>query len=1076
MGSLQWAAPHRVGVILGVLAASHFVTAAPASAERLPITRFTVADGLPHNYITRVVQDSHGFIWICTSDGLSRFDGRTFTNYDVDDGLPYAAVTDLLEADGAHWIATNGSGVVRLETSHARQQSHPPKSFFDRFAVGDTTATNRVNKLYRDRAGAIWAGTDGGLFRRSAPDAGFVRVPLHLQLHPDLSVQIWALVEDDAGILWIGSRFGLLRRAPDGQVTQYIIRPKGTVDHVWTLLFHDRRLWLGHDSGLIVFRPSSPSSTTNDLQPFPAKHVDDVLRLPDVPGEARRYQPIEGMTIVPVRALVRSASGSVWIGTWGGGLAEFRAGRFSSYTRAHGLEPPFVYAVTEDAGGNIWAGTWNGVVRIARAGFVLYGEAEGLGPMVGSVFERNGTLYAARHEFLISRFDGKRFITVKPRLPPQATGFRGRNVLLDRAGEWWLATRHGVFRFPRVARFARLHAMVPTSVYTDREGLADNDVSGLFEDRQGDIWLAHFAPGDAVLTRWERATGVFHRYSNRYGLRATSSATAFAEDGTGRLWIGFRDGEVVRYERATDAALDRTAMRRRDKTTQREQDPRRRPQSGPERFIQEIPPAREPERTVSSIHSDGQGRIWVSSLGRGLFRIDPRADGQARVRLYTTADGLASNDAGVIAEDARGDIYIEVGPRFGIDKLDTRTNRIRHFTSGDGVPAANITSATRDGSGAVWFATSMGLLRFTPGNESPPSLPATRIADLRIDDAAVSVPPLGATALGPYVLGPGRNRLELTFFGITPGLAPNLRYQYRLDGTNAGWSAPTTQRTVTLASLGPGRYRFLVRAVNTDGNPSETPASLAFTVLPPIWQRWWFLSLAALALVTVAYVIHRARMVRVIELERVRTRIATDLHDDIGSGLSQVAVLAEVLRRRVGSDPVVSDPLSTMGDISRDLVDSMSDIVWAISPRRDHVSDLTPRMRRFASEVLGARDIELQFTAPDHHRDLPLGPDVRREVWLIFKEGVNNVVRHASCTRASIDFSVGSSWLELSIRDNGRGFDLMSTGDGTGLSSMCQRAARLGGTLTIVSNTSDGTTLTLRAPHRARGRRRAGAA
>jgi signal transduction histidine kinase/ligand-binding sensor domain-containing protein len=1037
------AATNRLGLISCVLVVSQLVVTDRVSAERLPITHFTIADGLPHTNITRVVQDSRGFIWICTPGGLSRFDGQTFTNYGVDDGLPHISVTDLLEVEDVHWIATNGGGVARFDTSETHRPSGPSGALFSVFAVGDTPATNRVNVLYRDRGGTIWAGTDGGLFQRSRSDAGFVRVPLHLSWHPDPSVQVWALVEDESGVLWIGSRFGLLRRAPDGQVAQYTIRPEGATDHVWAVLAHEKRLWLGHDSGLIVFRPpSAPLSATNDLQPRSPAQSNGALQLPDAPGEARRYQPIENMPVVRVQALARSSSGAVWIGTLGGGLAEFHHGRFSSYTRAHGLDDPMVYAVAEDRGGNIWAGTRNGTMRIARAGFVVYSEAEGLGPWVAAVFERDGTLYATSHEFRVSKFDGKRFVTVKPRLPPHATGFRSLSVLLDRAGDWWFATRHGVFRFARVDRFERLDAMNPTSVYMVREGLADNDVSGLFEDRQGDIWMAHFAPGDEVLTRWERATGVFHRYSSRHGLRPTSSATAFAQDAKGHLWIGFRDGEVVRYE--------------------------------PQHFIQELPPMREPDRRVNSIHEDGQGRIWVSILGWGLVRIDTRAGRQTHVRLYSTSDGLASNNAGVLAEDGRGDIYVEVGERFGIDKLDTRTNRIRHFTSSDGVPPSDIMAAWRDRSGDLWFATTMGLLRFTPGSESPSSLPVTRIASLRIDDEAVSVPPLGSIALGPYVLGPGRNRLELTFFGTTPNLDANLRYQYRLEGTEADWSAPTAQQTVTFASLAPGRYRFLVRAVNTDGGASETPASLVFNVLPPIWQRWWFLSLAAFAVAAAAYAVHRARMVRVIELERVRTRIATDLHDDIGSGLSQVAVLTEVLRRRVGSDPAVSEPLSAVGEISRGLVDSMSEIVWAINPRRDHISDLTHRMRRFASEVLGARDIELQFTAPDDRRDSPLGPDVRREVWLIFKEGVNNSARHAACTRVSIDCALDSHWLELSIRDNGRGFDPKSAGDGNGLSSMRQRAARLGGTLTIVSDLNEGTTLTVRAPVGARSRRRAG--
>ena len=147
---------------------------------------------------------------------------------------------------------------------------------------------------------------------------------------------------------------------------------------------------------------------------------------------------------------------------------------------------------------------------------------------------------------------------------------------------------------------------------------------------------------------------------------------------------------------------------------------------------------------------------------------------------------------------------------------------------------------------------------------------------------------------------------------------------------------------------------------------------------------------------------HRVR--RLLELERVRTRIATDLHDDIGSSLSQIAILSEVVRQRVGGrEESVREPLSQITGASSELMDTMSDIVWAIDPRKDHLSDLTQRMRRFSSDVFTARQIAFEFHAPDAARDIELGADVRRQVFLIFKESVNNIVRHSNCTRAAVD-------------------------------------------------------------------------
>ena len=204
-----------------------------------------------------------------------------------------------------------------------------------------------------------------------------------------------------------------------------------------------------------------------------------------------------------------------------------------------------------------------------------------------------------------------------------------------------------------------------------------------------------------------------------------------------------------------------------------------------------------------------------------------------------------------------------------------------------------------------------------------------------------------------------------------------------------------------------------------------------------------------------------------------RTRIATDLHDDIGASLTQIALLTEVLRQRRGDeDPTLSSSLSKIAGVSRELVDSMSDIVWAINPARDHLSDLTQRMRRFASDTLAARGVKLVFRAPEANLAAKLGADTRREVYLVFKEAVNNAARHSGCTRAEIEVATTSAWLTLTVRDDGTGFDAAAdrVGDGNGLCSMRRRAEAFGGSLEIRSE-PDGTAVTLRCPIGGRRRR-----
>jgi len=307
---------------------------------------------------------------------------------------------------------------------------------------------------------------------------------------------------------------------------------------------------------------------------------------------------------------------------------------------------------------------------------------------------------------------------------------------------------------------------------------------------------------------------------------------------------------------------------------------------------------------------------------------------------------------------------------------------------------------------------------------------------------------------------PDQNQLQIDFVGLSFASGDVLRYQYRLNGADADWSALSEQRSVTYASLAAGRYSFVVRAINSDGTASADPASVTFTILHPFWQRSWFLALAALAGSLMIYAAYRYRVAHLLEIANMRTRIATDLHDDIGANLTRIALLSEVAKQGAEED----GPLASITRIARESVSSMSDIVWAINPKRESLLDLTRRMRQHADEIFTQRGIELRFTAPDATDNPKLGVDVRRDLLLIFKEAVNNAARHSHCSAVKIDLRLGGSRLMLRVTDNGDGFDKSTDSEGQGLTSMQRRAQRLKGILEITSGSGSGTTVAIAVP------------
>src|SRR5262249_10555411 len=374
-----------------------------------------------------------------------------------------------------------------------------------------------------------------------------------------------------------------------------------------------------------------------------------------------------------------------------------------------------------------------------------------------------------------------------------------------------------------------------------------------------------------------------------------------------------------------------------------------------------------------------------------------------------------------------------------------------------------VMAAFCDRDGALWLGTHRGFSRFLPAPDEDSPSPPILITGLNIGGDRQPVSAIGEAEISLPDLGPDRNQLQIDFVAL--GFAPGegLRYQYKLEGSSDEWSGLAEQRTVNFAKLAPGRYRFLVRAVNAAGAASERPASISFRILRPVWQRWWFLMAAALLGVLAAYSIYRYRLRRLLELERVRTRIASDLHDDIGANLARIAILSEVAHQRLQEDnSSIEVPLSSIAQISRESAASMGDIVWAINPKRDHLIDLVQRMRKLANEVLGSRGIEHEFIAPVADEDLRLGADLRRDMLLIFKEALNNIARHSNCSTANIELTVESRWLNLRIADDGSGFDATAQLEGNGLASMKRRARGLGGDLKVSSVQGKGTELILR--------------
>lgn len=974
-------------------------------AERFPLRYYSSVDGLAGDYVIDIYRDHRGFLWFSTRDGLSRFDGTRFRSYTLADGLPRATINAVLETrDGLLWIATNGGGVCVF------QPEGPSR--FRTLAIGTTAASNRINVLFEDATGRLWAGTDSGAFVRASGSADFL--PVDLGLSDDVSLHGVADIAPDAtGSLWFSGGFGVRRRLPDGRVLHYRDHTQSAPESATALYITvDQRIWVGFRRGLHTF-------TAEPLSQF---DTEPVAR--DRPLTGRWHSVADGLPAPVITAIHQSADGEMWVGTTGG-LAHLEDGRFRAYRGSSGLPGAQVSDLAEDASGNLWIGTVAGAARLVRHGMVTFTEADGLAhSRIHSLGEDpSGALVVVSGAFQLSRFDAGRFTSIRPVVAADATcTWMSPCAHMDPTGAWWMLTTEGL-----------VHALAGTA--GARRALPAVNVFTAFSDSRGRLWVSGSLGGlrvrDPVTHQWRTL-------SDKDGLPPSGSlasrVNALAEDRSGGVWVGFEGGGLAR-ERAGRF----------------------------ERFGQE---AGVPAGSVSALYVDAAGRMWMATTQAGLGRIDAPLAASINVSAFTEKDGLGSNNVRTIVEDQFGRLY--AGHSRGVDRIVTATGEVTHYTVSEGLGSQFVTSSHRDRSGALWFGTMSGLSRLVPapGATSTRDTPAPPVLISSVRAAGVPQPlsDLGEAAPARFELSASRSSLDIEFFALNYAAGEPLRFQYRLQEGDEAWSVPTDQRSVHLASLAPRTYTFQVRAVRPDGATSKAPAIVTFTVRPPWYATWWFVTGVCLIATAVAAGGYRMRVAQLLRVERVRSRIATDLHDDIGASLSQIAILSEVARQRMrapagGAD--VSEPLARIADTSRSLVGAMSDIVWAINPEVDALSDLVHRMRRFVEDTLGALDVDVTFTAPDSGDDMRLGADIRREVFLILKESVNNIAKHAGCRTATIVISADRRRLLLDVRDDGRGFDPALETDGNGVASMRRRVAALGGRLTITSEPGLGTRVQL---------------
>jgi ligand-binding sensor domain-containing protein/signal transduction histidine kinase len=964
-------------------------------------------EGLPNNRVQAIAQTPDGYLWVGTSEGLARFDGVEFKTYN-DPSTPQlknASITALCpDAEGALWIGTEGGGVAQLWQGR-----------FSLFTAKDGLAGNNIRTILQSRDKAIWIASTQGLscFRKGKFQTYTTREGL-------LSDAVTALCEDRDGFMWVATTKGLnrLRAGVMEAFTAANILAESRQSH-WAV------------------RPGAMDAlaATNGLSGDSVRSLclDNAHRLwigSDYglmwydSGNFYTYTTFCGLSDNFVSTIYRDSQNTLWVGTYSG-LNRFIEGRIRTELNNHGIAYDQINAILEDARGDIWVGSREGLIRLTPKPFSVVTKRRGLSHNhVTSVLgDHLGRLW-------VGTWGGGLNEVTEGRVWVYGTTNQFSSDLIlalceDQDGNIWAGADNsgGLFR---IKGQSVIH-------YTSRDGLVDAAIRALHEDRERNLWIGT----QRGLCRLSDGVFVTETSAPNRPIRA------ICEDAGGQLWFG-GDAGLMRWRNGAIENL-----------------------SGNGTF---------PSETVSALYADTKDNLWVGTLSRGLLRW--RRD---HWDSFGTQDGLFSNEVLGITEDhgwlwltsTKGIFRVR---QHDLEGLNTdRKHVVPCIVYGKADGLESIVCAGK-ATPTVWktaddrlcFATTIGLAIMnandTAVNLSPPPV--------YIEQVEVDREPITAWGGQPLTVPPSHGELDIRYTALDLRAAEKCRFKYRLDGIDSDWVDAETHRSAHYNKVAPGAYRFHVLACNKDGVWNETGTSLGLELRPHFWQTWWFRTLALAVLVGLtggsARFVTQRKMQRKLELaerkhaiERERGRIAKDIHDDLGSSLTRIMLLGQRAESNLAEREKVGLYLKKIIHFSRDTIQAMDEIVWAVNPRNDNLDGLVGYLNEYAAQLFQDTNIRCRLQMPITSQ-LTLPSEVRHDLFLAFKEALNNVLRHSLASEVHVQVFHTDSTVNIIIDDNGCGFDPaqgQNSRPGNGLRNMRKRLETLGGQMEIITRPGHGTKL-----------------
>ncbi len=994
-----------------------------SSGQILPLHNYTMMDNLVSDNILSLCQDSLGKIWIGTWEGISVYDSREFQNFSQDNGLSSDRVSCLIaEKNNSSdvWIGTFGGGIDRY---------HSGKFFV--YGSNLSQRLKTIYSLYEDKNKNIWCGTDSGFYFIQNDSIHLVNVTSNLgwvssftQLSNDVILigsekglfkfsltndqlnrvklseasnqSIAVILKNKIGVIYAATKDGDLYKITNSGSANILLHegPRTMIED------NQNNLWIGTSSGLIKIDENNFSGTG-----------------------ITKYKTDNGLLQNNVSSLLLDDENILWMGTNDNGISKLTYQNLLKYRIPKKFMINNWASVVSDSNNHFWLALRNNLLEVWKDKSNTWQEHFHLLKNYASKVNLPSLFYSRKNNFFVTNPEGIIFYYV----------IKNKYPYSDVPSQLLLKEE---IKIPAKVKFTLLYRII--------------------EDNNGYLWCSALDAGIFVINK-DNPGKILKIYTIKNGL-PDNSVREIYQDRNNNIWFGGYDGglSVFSYGKILN-------------------DLNRNP--GNKKIFSKLFTTSNglPNNDVRSIKENDEGKIFIGTRygGLAIFNntklIQIAADNQDKkdIEIINRDSGLVSNDIWSLTKTPGGNFWI--GTQSGVQQLSN--NGIPGFELYEELPKVPYYSVCSSADGKFCFANQSDFYIYEPAEKISEKIhPPIYISHVLINGEEEQIK-------NNFTLANYQNTITIEFVGINYLEGKNTIYKYRLLNNDKNWNTLKNRNSVTYASLHAGSYTFQVVAINGEGIKSAVPAELNFKIEVPLYEEWWFVALVLMVLSVSIALIFRMRFKRLIEIEKIRTRIAADLHDEIGSGLTRIAILSENALQESGSDlktltehnHIVNEKYSRdnsverVGKIARDLVDSMIDVIWSIDPKYDSLNDFVFNFQNYAYEVCEAKKINLKIESKNIDK-VKINSQTKRCLQLITKEALNNSLKYSDCSLFKLFLTVKNRNLNLEMEDDGVGFDMNKVKHGRGLFNIAKHVKELSGTFDLLTGPGKGSKISIKFP------------